>query len=244
MAYDDIEEIIEYSEQKSFNFDLRGFIFKLLKYWKLFLICIVVGLFIAHYFNVRKQNIYRLDSLITINNDQNPFFTANTSISFNWGGVSNKVGSILTEIKTRSHNELVVDSLEYYKQYLEEGKYHLIDIYKDVPFVVETDKSKPQVLGKPLGVKIIDSDTYELFYEFETDRVQCQFYDSKQKIFTNVDIGEFRQTYKFDQIVNLPFFNGKVSLRPRANIPVGKTYFVKYLNFDFVVNRYKNDIKF
>ena len=65
-----------------------------------------------------------LDSLISIENEQNPFFTANTSISFNWGGVSGKVGKVLTTIKTRSHNELVVDSLQFYMQYLKEGKYH------------------------------------------------------------------------------------------------------------------------
>ena len=46
--------------------------------------------YIIHYQNKFKQSIYQLESLITIENEQNPFFTANTSISFNWGGVSEK----------------------------------------------------------------------------------------------------------------------------------------------------------
>ena len=44
----------------------------------------------------------------------------------NWGGVSGKVSKILTEVKTRSHNELVVDSLKYYLNYLEQ---HPLNIY-------------------------------------------------------------------------------------------------------------------
>ena len=111
--YDDID----LQDSQRVNFDFKGYLFKALSLWKIVFLSIGIALLIAYFINVRKESIYRLDSLITIDNDQNPFFTANTSISFNWGGVSGKVGSILTEIKTRTHNELVIDSLEYYKQY-------------------------------------------------------------------------------------------------------------------------------
>ena len=164
MDYKDYEDI-ETLESQRVGFDFKGFLFKALNLWKLVLLCVGVALIIAYFINVRKQNIYRLDSLITVNNDQNPFFTANTSISFNWGGVSGKVGSIITEIKTRSHNEIVIDSLEYYKQYLKEGKYHLEDIYKAAPFEVITDKTRPQMLGKPIEIKIIDDTVFEIRYE-------------------------------------------------------------------------------
>ena len=55
------------------------------------------------------------------------------------GGLSGKVGNIITEVKTRTHNELVIDSLQYFKEYLKQGKYHLIDIYKSSPFEVIID---------------------------------------------------------------------------------------------------------
>src|SRR5690554_3236923 len=89
MAEYDYDEI-DQSEGGSINFDFKGYLFKVLNLWKFVLACIGVALIIAYLINVRKQNVYKLDSLISVENDQNPFFTANTSISFNWGGVSGK----------------------------------------------------------------------------------------------------------------------------------------------------------
>jgi len=50
------------------SFDFRGFLFKALNLWKLVLLCVGIALIIAYFINVRKQNIYRLDS-IKISND-------------------------------------------------------------------------------------------------------------------------------------------------------------------------------
>ncbi|WP_458627297.1 hypothetical protein [Winogradskyella sp. PC D3.3] len=199
--YEDIGE----GDSQGVGFDFKGFLFKALNLWKLILLCIGAALLVAYFINVRKESIYRLDSLITIDNEQNPFFTANTSISFNWGGVSGKVGSILTEIKTRTHNELVIDSLEYYKLYLKQGKYHLIDIYKDAPFNVITDKSKPQALNKEIGIKLLDGLSYEIFYEFTENKVLTQVFDSKEKLTTSVSVGMFSKVFKYGEVVNTPF---------------------------------------
>lgn len=242
MDYKDFEDIDSYESQRV-GFDFKGFLFKVLNLWKLVFFCIGIALIIAHFINIRKQNIYRLDSLITIENDQNPFFTANTSISFNWGGVSGKVGSIITEVKTRSHNELVVDSLEYYKDYLEEGKYHLIDIYKDAPFEVITDKTKPQLINTTFRIKILDSQSYELSCEFENDRGIGQIYSTKKKKSIALTPVEFQRIYRFEEAVNLPFFNGTVRLKSNVKPNSNKNYFVRYLNFDKIVDSYKNAIK-
>ena len=149
--------ILEDQESQSISFDFRGYLFKVLNLWKFVLLCIGAAMLIAYFINVRKQNVYKLDSLISVDNDQNPFFTANTSISFNWGGVSGKVGKIMTTIKTRTHNEKVVDSLQYYMDYLDEGKYRKVDIYKKAPFEFIIDKSKAQVIGYPIGIRFINN---------------------------------------------------------------------------------------
>ena len=128
MAYNDIEDL-EKDESSALAFDFKGFLFKVVNLWKLVLLSIGIALCVAYFVNIRKQNIYRLTSLISVESAQNPFFTANTSISFNWGGVSGKVGNVMTALKTRTHNEKVVDCLQFYIQYLTEGKYNKIDVY-------------------------------------------------------------------------------------------------------------------
>ena len=138
MAYNEFDDI-ENVESGRITFDFKGYLFKILNLWKFVLICIGTALIIAYLINVRKESVYKLESLISVENDQNPFFTANTSISFNWGGVSDKMGKTMTTLQTRTHNEKVVDSLQFYMNYLMQGKYKKIDAYKAVPFIVDLE---------------------------------------------------------------------------------------------------------
>ena len=48
------------------SFDFKGFVFKLLSYWWLFLISLAIAFTVAYMVNDRKQNIYSLESLISI----------------------------------------------------------------------------------------------------------------------------------------------------------------------------------
>lgn len=241
MEYKDYNDY-ESPESQHVGFDFNGFFFKLIGQWKWILFSVIAALIVAYFINLRKQNIYRLDSLITINNDQNPFFTANTSISFNWGGVSGKVGHIITEVKTRSHNELVIDSLEYYKQYLRQGEYHLLDIYKAAPFYFITDKSAPQLLNTPIGIRIIDESTFEIFYDFESDFGICQTYETKEKQTIQLSPKELIKSFKFGEVINLPFFNGVIERKFTIPVNSGDEYFIRFLNFDSVVNQYKKSV--
>ena len=68
------------------TFDFRGFLLKLLSFWPYFLISLAIAFSIAFYINVRKLPIYSMENMISIKDDQNPFFTSNTSLTFNWGG--------------------------------------------------------------------------------------------------------------------------------------------------------------
>ena len=193
------------------------------------MLCVGFALLIAYFINVRKQNVYRLSSLISVENDQNPFFTANTSISFNWGGVSGKVGKILTEIKTRTHNEKVVDSLQYYMQYLSEGKYRKVDIYGKTPFTFEPDLSKPQLLNTPIGIRFIDNNSFEVFTSFENEHGQAQRYDTKEKFNVILPVGDNTKTYKVGEAINTSFFNGVLDIKPGIKVKEGAEYFMKFL---------------
>ncbi|MEO8773225.1 MAG: hypothetical protein ABI371_02740 [Gelidibacter sp.] len=233
---------LDYLEPRGTYFDFRGYLFKALNLWKFVLLSVAFALFVAYLINVRKQNIYKLDSLISVESDQNPFFTANTSISFNWGGVSGKVGKVLTSVKTRTHNELVVDSLQYYMEYLEQGKYRMEDIYKNAPFIATLDKTKGQILEKTIGIKFIDDTKFEMTANFEKSSFTVQRYSDKEKYNENFKAGEFAQTYNFGQVINLPFFNGTITKRTNATIMSGSQYFLQFINFDAVVNEYKNSV--
>ena len=236
--YEDIDQ----GESGSINFDFRGYLFKVLNLWKFVLACIGVALIIAYFINVRKQNVYKLDSLISVENDQNPFFTANTSISFNWGGVSGKMGKTITTLQTRTHNEKVVDSLKSYMNYFVEGKYRKVDVYKDAPFVFELDKTKPQVLGHFIGVRFLSGDSFEIFTEFESEKGSGQIYDTKARVPVSLPVGPFSKQYQIGELIDLPFLHGVIKPRNERTIKSGLEFFLQFSNFDNVVHGYKQGI--
>ena len=134
------------------TFDFRGFLFKLLNYWPLFLFSLAIAFGIAYYINVRKLPVYKMGTMISIKDDQNPFFTTTTSLTFNWGGTTDKVNTSIITLRSRSHNEKVVQRLQYYLNYKKDGKYQQIDAYKKTPFFVEIDTSQFQIVGKQIKV--------------------------------------------------------------------------------------------
>ena len=234
-----MNEEIDFNELQS-SFDIKAFIFKVISYWKVFVLTIAIGLSIAYYKNVRKENVYKLNSLISVENEQNPFFTSNTSISFNWGGVTNKVQTVMTTLKTRSHNEKVLDSLQYYIQYLEQGKYRKNDIYKNAPFIIDIDKSQGQLLGQPIGIRFLNDNEFEIFTAYESNISQAQIYSTKEKIAINIPSGEFTKKFRFGERINLPFLNGTINRRELLKPVKGAEFYIQFLNFDGVVNQYKN----
>ncbi|MFT5628794.1 MAG: tyrosine-protein kinase Etk/Wzc, partial [Dokdonia sp.] len=238
----DAREDYDHGESGRVSFDFRGYLFKILNLWKFVLLSIGVALLVAYYINVRKQNVYKLDSLISVENDQNPFFTANTSISFNWGGVSGKVGKIITAIRTRTHNEKVVDSLQFYMDYLVEGKYRKTDIYKKVPFDFVIDKSKPQVLGYPVGIRFLNANEFEVFTAFEGSTRSAQIYANQSVKKVSVPIGVSKNTFKSGEVIDLPFLNGRLVFKRSLMVKPQSEYYIKFSNFDAVVNRYQNAI--
>ena len=104
------------------SFDIKEYLFKIIGYWKLFVFMIVLALIIAKVINVRSEKIYNLKSLITVKDEQNPLFSSSTNIAFNWGGPSDKVETIITILKSRSHNEKVVKKLNFVQDYFVEGR--------------------------------------------------------------------------------------------------------------------------
>lgn len=226
------------------TFDFKGLFHKILSYWKLFVLCVFLGLLTAYFINVRKQKVYSLNSLISVENNKSPFSSANTSISFNWGGVSGKVGQVITSLKTRTHNEKVVDSLMFYIDYLREGKYHKVDVYKKAPFVFKPNMYAPQILNQDIGIRFIDSSTFELFTEFEEDERKGEIYSSKELVkIKQLTVGPYSKTYQIGQPITLAFISGVLELKVDGVITPNSTYFLRFKNFDQVVNGFQKNIK-
>ncbi|TAF70546.1 MAG: polysaccharide biosynthesis tyrosine autokinase [Flavobacterium sp.] len=233
----DLKDFSIFENQSTFDF--KGFLLKIAGYWKWFLISLAICFFIAYQVNIRKEKIYGLETLISVKEESNPLFTSNTSLTFNWGGVSDEVQTITTTLQSRSHNELVVEKLQYYIDYLVQGEYNLIDAYGAVPFELELDKKKGQLEGALISITFVSESVYELKITFENSSVPLIHYADASRSTTNVAVGEFKKRFKVGQKVVLPFLNWRLNIKDNPGFYKGNEYFVRFNNFDGTVSNYK-----
>ncbi len=233
----DIKDFSIFENQVSFDF--KGFLIKIGSYWKWFLISLLITFTIAYQVNIRKEKIYGMETLISIKEESNPLFTSNTSLVFNWGGTSDQVQTISTTLQSRSHNELVVDKLQYYIDYLVQGKYNLVDAYGAVPFSVGINKSKGQLAGTLIGIKFLSENEYEIRIPFENPSVSILTYSNNTYSNTAVATGDFVKKYKVGQQVSLPFLNWKLQINDNPGIYKGNEYFVRFNDFNGTVSAYR-----
>ena len=233
----DIKDFSIFENQSSFDF--KGFLIKIGSYWKWFLLSLLITFTIAYQVNIRKEKIYGMETVIVVKEESNPLFTSNTSLVFNWGGTSDQVQTISTTLQSRSHNELVVDKLQYYIDYLVQGEYNLIDAYGAVPFYVIIDKSKGQLVGSHIGIKFLNESEYEIRIPFENNSVSLLTYATDSYSNTAVEVGDFVKKYKVGELVSLPFLNWKLQIKDNPGFYKDNEYFVQFNDFDATVAAYK-----
>src|SRR5690606_29633603 len=220
------------------TFDFKGFILKVFSYWQLILVSIAISLGVAYYNNVRKLPVYQLGNMISIKDDQNPFFTSNTSLTFNWGGTSDKVNTAITILKSRSHNEEVVERLQYYINYQQDGEYQRVNAYGLTPFKLVADTAVFQAVGRTFTVRFKDRETFSLSSNFPGGEVATYNYTTKERGSVNIPAQDFNKEYRLNEPIRLPFFSG--TLQPTSIEPVvDKPYYLSFGHFDGTVGRFR-----
>jgi len=234
-----MSEDIELKDRPT-DFDFRGFLLKLISYWYLFVISILIGVGIAYYINIRKLPIYKMESIINIKDDSNPLFTDNTSLTFNWGGVSEKLNTAKIKLQSRTHNEKVVDRLQLYVQYLKKGEYQKVDAYGKVPFKISNLQNKYQLIGHIFEVKKIQKNQFELSWQ-TNDAVsgdKMNYTSLNKKAFSTNQPVDFKKTYQFGDPVNTDFLS--ITINEKENWPIGKSYFFSFKDYYSVVKNFQN----
>lgn len=229
----------KFSESQG-NFDFKGFLSKLISYWKWFLLSLIITFTIAYQVNIRKEKIYGMETLIVVKDENNQLFSSNTSLVFNWGGTSDKVQTVITTLKSRSHNEIVVKNLQFYINYLIKGKYNYQDAYGETPFKISIDENKGQLANQLIRIQLINENQFELSTTFEESIVTLYHYEDNSKSVVKVPIGDFKRVFKINEKVELPFLSFKLT-QDLSNINnLKKEYFIKFSDFNGTVASYKN----
>ncbi|MEP0481469.1 MAG: sugar transporter, partial [Nonlabens sp.] len=218
-------------------FDIRQFFSKLIRLWWLLLLCLGVGIGYAYYKNQFIQTYYDMNSLISIKDNSNPLFTSNTSLTFNWGGTTDKVTTAITQFKSRSHAEEVVDELQFYINYIKEGKYYNVDAYKQTPFFIYAVEDALQIKGNSIRINVLNDKQFALTANFSSNSAGAFNYFTKEGGQVNTPQGEWKQKFEFGKPINLPFLH--VTIEKTSSTTQKGTWLFNFGDYWGTVSRYK-----
>jgi len=226
-------------EQQGNSFDPKFYLFKVLSYWKLFVTAIIIALVVAKFLNGYQERKYSLSTIFTVKEETNPLFSTGTSLTFNWGGSSDLLQTIKIILGSRTHNEKVVSKLQYYVDYLKEGKYRDVDVYGNTPFIISVDTSSFQIINKRIKLEILSRDSVKLSFEVNesgTEKLMrysdysIQNYSSSSKMFS--------KEYNINEPIISSYFS--FSLNKLQDLPLNEVYYLRFNKFYSTVGKYRN----
>lgn len=225
------------------SIDLRSYLLKIVSYWKLFLFSILIAFAFAKYKNMMNTNNYKIDTQITINDNDNSALSSSTSISFNWGGASDMVESVKAQFKSRTHNEKVVQKLQFYTNYQEKEKilfkYKYNDIYGYTPFKIEVNNGF-QLQGGKIKLNFLSDQEVKLTLELKPEQKTLNTYNynthTSKKI--NLEQSGYDKTFRVSETIKTPFCEFDIkTIKPTQR---DKTYYISFSSFDGTVAKYQN----
>lgn len=217
--------------------DFRGFVLKTLSYWKWLLLGALTALGIAYQVNVRSQKVYLQTAVIAVNEENNPLFTSNTSLIFNWGGTSDKVQTIASTLQSRLHNEVVVSQLRFYVEYLSKEPYYWADAYGRTPFEVFPNTTQWVPYQQLLRVVFTDATHYVIAAEAPEGQGAYIRYSNGEM---QSQGPAFSAQVKGTLGVPLQHPQLHLTLQPSTQpVVVGQPYFIRFADFDQTVAHYQ-----
>ncbi|OYU85098.1 MAG: sugar transporter [Flavobacterium sp. BFFFF2] len=223
--------------ERQLDFDFKGFVLKTVSYWKWFVVGILLALFGAYQLNLRSQKIYQMQALIAVSEENNPLFTSNTSLIFNWGGTSDKVQTIASTLSSRLHNEAVVSKLGFYIDYLTKEPYFWKDGYGEFPFTVSLTTTQNQPFETPVEVHFTSDKQFDIRFGGSINTLETIQYQAGSRSSFPIS-GPITLKGTLGVPIDHPFLHVTL-LATDLPVQIGKSYYFKCADFDATVAKYQ-----
>ncbi|MBN2756439.1 MAG: polysaccharide biosynthesis tyrosine autokinase [Bacteroidales bacterium] len=212
-----MNEFTPKTEQTSF--DLKNYLLKLIAFWYLFVISIIIA-FIVNYLNNRFTIAsYVSNSTIILTDDfqSTQKIVGGLNLFDNRKNTENEIGVL----KSFSLTKEAIENLDFEISYFKYEKFRSdVDLYKSCPFAVELDTLKPQTDYLEFHVKILSEKEYKL---------------------SNEGLG-INENLKFGEYFYHPKINFKISINDKFkdnfNENIDNVYYFYKNNLNSLINSY------
>ncbi len=187
----------QYQEEETL--DLKVIIIKILSYWYLFAIGIVIALILGFIYNRYTPSVYQTSASVFIKEDKMGIDPTSmmTGLTFKSNiNIDNEIGILQSfSLKERTIKELEFFNVSYYLK----GRVATRELYKETPFNVELDYDTAQVVGVNYQIEFIDNGQYRL--KSKEGRKSVYDYNKDQNIGVK-EVQDFEGVYKLGEWVN------------------------------------------
>lgn len=233
------EEDFKISDLKP-TINFKDLLFKILNGWKFYLISLIICIFVAYQVNLRKQNIYRITTNMVVSSEKNPLFTSTTSLTFNWGGISDQIQTTTTLLESRTHAQKVVKYLQFYVAYKKEAKYWEYDAYKKAPFLIHVDSTRPQLINTPFVIEPIDEDFCFLTLDVPSKGL-LQNYQTETLEKVSLKSQKIKKKIKYEEEVDLGFLKFTLNRYENSRYSFNKKpVTIRLIDFNSAVSNYRS----
>ena len=161
--------------QQEETIDLKALFFKFTRFWYLFAISVFIALLVAFLFNKYTKPVYEVKTSVLVKDQKGGKMDASALLGLNFGGqqnLQNEIGILMSY----SLSYRAIRELNFEVSYFNEDSFIKTEMYETSPFIVEVDFERPQSVGLPYRIKLIDNASFVLNAEGEN----VSFYDFKK----------------------------------------------------------------
>ena len=213
-----------YIEEESI--DLKAYLFKLLRFWYIFPITIIICLVISYFYIKITTPVYEISSTLLIQ-DENSLMDPDAILQ-------NAVSpfSSMTEFKIRNEIEILTSyqltektlkELDFSVSYYRKDKYRLHELYNLAPFIIKYDSSHVQPVNIDFYLEKLTDNVCHIWASAEETEL---YLFNKDEIVNVIDEFEIDDTVAFNDF----FLNDKYKFKVNdlQELETGKTYLFKF----------------
>ncbi len=204
--------------------NIKKILFRVLKFWYIILICIILGTAFGVYKYKTTVPIYQVSSLMLINEGQESV-SLGTSQSGLPGikiGTYSNINNLIVFLTSKSHITSVLKKLDFTVSYFKKDMFLENEIYKKSPFIVMPDSSLTKIKNVKFDVSFISKDKFVISK------------DGKK---------EDAETYKFFDKIEKDGMTFTIVPRDNSSNYVDKNYSFKLNTLDNLVAYYRSNVR-
>lgn len=189
---------------------------KVLRYWYLYPICIIVFVALGYAYQKYSQPVYNVGAKIVVHQqergtiDPTRFFSGYELFS----GRTNFENSLIT-LQSRPLLEKVFQKLDFNVAYFRQELFYEREVFNNVPIQIVLDRNSPQLTNTKFSLKILNSKQYEL----KLEEAEGAVYDfSKEAVIESVSGLSMTKKFRFGDVVESENYKFVVLLKEGNDI--------------------------